>query len=187
MGGPPPSPRATSIGLVQDRVGPCLKCVRPPRRSSSSDFPRVEMAVVTATAGADRVTIEEVVTKVLMDDPADVIRGSVRWVAPCRAFRQPLPTLRSLVAEIEYYVGRASVASAGAMKTSPMGSAVGLDLATPAARERLALAGVRSWSRGRRGSGRRASAGCRGARQFQEEEGLSIAQIADRWGVRRRR
>ena len=32
-------------------------------------------------AGADRMTIEEVVRKVLMDDHADVIRESVRWVA----------------------------------------------------------------------------------------------------------
>ncbi|MDQ6775863.1 MAG: hypothetical protein M3071_06520 [Actinomycetota bacterium] len=32
-------------------------------------------------AGVDRMTIEEVVRKVLVDDHADVIRESVRWVA----------------------------------------------------------------------------------------------------------
>lgn len=32
-------------------------------------------------AGADRMTIEEVVRKVLSEDHADVIRESVRWVA----------------------------------------------------------------------------------------------------------
>jgi transposase-like protein len=34
-----------------------------------------------AMAGADRMTIEEVVRKVLSEDHADVIRESVRWVA----------------------------------------------------------------------------------------------------------
>ena len=32
-------------------------------------------------AGADRMTIEQVVRKVLVEDHADVIRESVRWVA----------------------------------------------------------------------------------------------------------
>ena len=32
-------------------------------------------------AGADRMTIEQVVKKVLVEDHADVIRESVRWVA----------------------------------------------------------------------------------------------------------
>src|SRR5947207_341162 len=41
-------------------------------------------------AGADRMTIEQVVREVLLEDHADVVRESVRWVVQLEAFRTRL-------------------------------------------------------------------------------------------------
>jgi hypothetical protein len=78
MNGPPPSPRVTSLGLVQDRVGPCLKSV-----PATAALIIVGLSTVRDNGGdRDGRTRQDddrgVVTKVLMDDPADVIRGSAR-------------------------------------------------------------------------------------------------------------
>src|SRR3954467_10273826 len=54
--------------------------VRPPRRSSSSEFSRFDERR-PAMAGRDRMTIEEVVREVLREEHGDVIRESVRLVA----------------------------------------------------------------------------------------------------------
>src|SRR3954467_9196421 len=54
--------------------------VRPPRRSSSSDFSGFDERR-PAVAGRDRMTIEEVVRQVLREEHGDVIRESVRAVA----------------------------------------------------------------------------------------------------------
>src|SRR6188472_2392424 len=54
---------------------------RPPWCSCSSDFSRFDDKEAPAMAGADRMAIEEVVRKVLVDEHADVLRESVRWLA----------------------------------------------------------------------------------------------------------
>ena len=56
------------------------KWFRPPRCSCSSDFSRFDDKEAPAIAGADRMAIEEVVRKVLVDEHADVLRESVRWL-----------------------------------------------------------------------------------------------------------
>jgi len=55
---------------------------RPPRCSCSSDVSRFDDKEAPAMAGADRMAIEEVVRKVLVDEEADVLRVSVRWLVP---------------------------------------------------------------------------------------------------------
>src|SRR5918994_7557959 len=51
---------------------------RPPRRSCSSDFSRSDDKEAPPVAGPDRMTTEEVVRKVLLDEHADVLRESLK-------------------------------------------------------------------------------------------------------------
>jgi len=58
------------------------KWFRPPRCSCSSDFSRFDDKEAPAIAGAERMAIEEVVRKALVDEHADVLRESVESLAP---------------------------------------------------------------------------------------------------------
>src|SRR6186997_3158359 len=53
---------------------------RPPRCSCSSDFSGFDDKEAPAMAGAERMAVEEVVRKVLVDEHADVLRESLRWL-----------------------------------------------------------------------------------------------------------